>query len=67
VKIIRQTPIKDDRTRVTIELDPGETMIVIRRNSHYKLSDPVNDVVASHIISDAVEVEWCSFSQAWVA
>lgn len=53
--------------RVTVVLARGESLMAIRDNSHYKLGQPVDDIVRSHIIMNAEEVSWCSASQEWVA
>jgi hypothetical protein len=54
------------KRRVIVEVEHGEKLIGIRPDRHYKLAQPVDDVVGSHIIADADEVTWCSASQEWV-
>jgi hypothetical protein len=66
MKIILQKPAKLGCTRAVLELLPGEKLMVIRPDSHYRLGHPVDDVMASHIISEAEEVTWCSIEQKWV-
>lgn len=59
-------PHKPGVSRVTIEIGDGEKILAIRSNSHYELGHPLGDVVSSHIIAEAIEVQWCSVSQKWV-
>lgn len=70
MKILREVPLTKGGeytgvTRVTVDLQPNEKLLVVRSGSHYKLGHPVEDVVASHVISESTQVHWCSASQAW--
>lgn len=60
-------PQPNGTCRVVVYLLPGERLIAIRDGAHYKLGNPVDDIIASHILTDAREVVWCSASQAWVS
>ena len=55
------------KRRVTIELDRDETIMSFRDGEHYKLGQPVDEVLAGHVITSASRVNWCSASQEWVA
>lgn len=57
--------LANGKTKVTIELDDDEVVIVIRKNRYYKLADPIDDVVTSRILLESKEVSWCSASQKW--
>lgn len=66
MKILRERFNKAGRLIVTVELDVDEMLTAITDGSHYQLADPVSDVVGSHILIDARQVQWCSASQKWV-
>lgn len=45
----------------------GETLIAINPDLHYKLGEPMrDDVIAGHILADAIKVHWCSLEQKWL-
>jgi hypothetical protein len=67
VKTISSKKLPTGGSRVLVELAPGEILVPVRRDAYYQLGQPVDDVVASHILGDAVEVSWCSAEQKWVA
>jgi hypothetical protein len=51
---------------VRVELLPGEELMIIKRNSHYKLGCQVDDVVHADIILESESTYWCSITQMWV-
>lgn len=51
--------------RMTIELAPGETILIIRQENFYRLGGEVNDVVAGHVLAETRSVYWCSITQKW--
>lgn len=53
--------------RVTVELRPHEQLIAIDDRLHYRLGDPLDDVVPGHMLTDAVPVMWCPVEQRWVS
>jgi hypothetical protein len=53
--------------RVTVELRPHEQLIAIDDRLHYRLGEPLDDVVPGHIVAEAVPVSWCCIEQRWVA
>lgn len=59
------TVAKGNNKRMTIELEPGEAIIVVKDGSHYKLGHPVEDVVSANVIAESQRVTWCSASQEW--
>ena len=67
MKIKRTTTNKQGREVVTVELAPGEKLLAVKDDYHYKLGYPVEDVVGGHIIADAQHVIWCSAGQEWVS
>jgi len=69
VRTILDKPTRDGkRRRVVVELDEGEKLIAIQPDSYYQLGYPMNeDVIASHILTDAEEVSWCSLEQKWIS
>lgn len=65
MKIISEKVVKGKR-RVTVELDEGEQVLAIRRDSHYRLGYPLEDqVIHSSRIENATEVYWCDGEQNW--
>lgn len=67
MKPISEKALPNGSRRVTIELAPGESILPLRANAHYRLGDPLNEVVHADMIEGAVEVTWCSVEQAWVS
>lgn len=66
MKILRTRTNKAGNEEVTVELLPGERLVPIQTNYHYRLGHPVCDVVGSHVLATARKVVWCSISQQWV-
>lgn len=68
MKHIHTRTLKDGRVHVLIELGPTEAMPVapIRKDAHYRLGHPLEDVVLGHVIKDARRVYWCPVGQEWV-
>lgn len=66
MKIITTKAMANGRTVATVELEPGERLIGIMPGQHYKLGEPLDDVVAAHVLEAAVPVNWCSVGQEWV-
>jgi len=64
IKYIRT--LKNGKRHALVELDPGERITSYREASYYKLGHPVEEIVAGHVLDDAVPVTWCSASQKWV-
>lgn len=54
------------KRRVTVELNPGEILIAINERVHYRLGEPLDDVLPGHMLSCAVPVLWCPVEQRWV-
>ncbi len=67
MKITNTLQRPDGTKKLTIELGVGETLIAIAPDAHYRMGQPVDDVVASHILAETARVTWCSASQEWVA
>ena len=66
MKIIKTEPATLKRpTRVTVELQPGEALAAIRKDSYYRLGGQVEDIVQGHVITEVQPVYWCSISQKW--
>lgn len=66
MKIIKDEPATHKRgRRITIELAPGETIFNIREGNYYRLGGQVDDIVQSHVITEAHGVYWCSITQKW--
>lgn len=65
MKIIREKINRRGKREVTVELDTNDTLIAIRKNSHYKLGYPIQDIVSGHELAESTPVIWCSISQKW--
>lgn len=52
---------------VTVEIDSTETLMAFREDGFYRLGGQVEEVVASHVITEADHVVWCSIEQRWVS
>jgi hypothetical protein len=66
MKIKHVRGLKNGKTHALVELDPGERITSYREDGYYKLGYPNEEIVASHVLDDAVPVTWCSASQEWV-
>jgi hypothetical protein len=66
MKIKHVRTLKNGKRHALVELDPGEHITSYREDGYYKLGYPVEEIVASHVLDDAVPVTWCSASQEWV-
>jgi hypothetical protein len=66
MKIIKDEPATlKRRRRITVELEPGETLINVREGHYYRLGGQVEDVVQSHVLLESRGVYWCSITQKW--
>jgi hypothetical protein len=59
---MRQRKLSNGNTRVTVDLKPGEKVLVVRAGL-YRLPEPVDMVVHSDFLTDAKPVAWCSAGQ----
>lgn len=66
MKIVSDIPTKAGKRKLVMLLEPNEFVLVIKEDRHYKLGYPVEDIMASHILSEAHEVSWCSIEQKWL-
>lgn len=67
LKLVNVTVQKDGKRRATYLLNPGDEVLVLLADRHYRLGDPIDDVVPTHVIANAVEVAWCPVEQKWVS
>lgn len=58
--------LKDGTRRVDVRLKPDEYLLVIKRDSFYRLGCQFDDVVGSGVIVDCTEVYWNQYQQKWV-
>jgi hypothetical protein len=66
MRIVSSKVQPNGTTRITAVLQPGEQLSAIDPNSHYKLPDPVSEVMAGHLLTEPERVHWCSATQAWI-
>lgn len=55
------------KTRVTTYLSDDECVVVVKRNAHYKLGYPVEDIILGETIYESRQVTWCEVEQRWIA
>lgn len=53
------------KRRLVVELEPGEKLMAVRDDAFYRLGEPLDDVIAGHILADATRAQWCSVTQKW--
>lgn len=64
---LRAAALPDGSTRMTVVLGPDEEFIVVSKDRHYKLGEPMHeDVLAGHIIAGVTPTRWCSLEQKWI-
>lgn len=63
---IKDVALKNGRRRLTLELEPGEMLIRLRPNAHYRLAYPHDDVMPTHVLDSIQRVYWCSIEQKWI-
>lgn len=66
MKIVKDFTTAKGVRRVTVELAEGEKLVAVRESSHYRLGYPIEDVVPSHVLSNAGPVVWDPCSQKWI-
>ena len=68
MNVLKVTKRRDGSTRVVVDLKPGESLpnMHFHDDRHYRLGHPVNEVMAGHILAEAVPVQWCSLEQEWI-
>lgn len=66
MKLISEKQRTVGTRRIIVDLDNNEDLLVIKDGAFYKLGQPVDDVVGSHIITECTQVVWCSAAQQWV-
>lgn len=63
MKTISEKTTAAGKRRVIVELAPGEKLIAVRDSEHYRLGQPLDDVIAGYILADATRAVWCSVGQ----
>lgn len=53
-------------TRVIIDLQAGEKIIVVDPDAMYRLGEPHDEIVQGHVITNATHATWCSLEQKWI-
>lgn len=59
--VIRLDP--DERAVI---LKPGQTALLVEEAAFYRLGGQLDEVVATHVLTEAHRVSWCSIQQGWV-
>lgn len=70
----RSVALSDGNRRITVDVKPGQKLMlleekqeamIVKPDRYYQLGGQVNDIMASHVLSEIREVRWCSVSQKW--
>jgi len=67
MKTVKETTARNGNRLVTVELAKGETLACFHEDGFYQMGDPLNDIIAGHMLLDAVPTTWCSISQKWIS
>lgn len=68
MKIIKDDiPTLKHKRRVLVELDHGEQLLSVQAGRHYRLGEPMGDIVQGWMLLSNVPVTWSSGDQEWVA
>lgn len=66
MKIIRTTLVKKTGAkRVTVEIPANEVLVAVDQNIHYRLGEPMEEIIGGHSIYNARPVHWCPVGQKW--
>lgn len=67
MNVIMDRPTKcGKKRRVVVEVDQDENLMSFFDDRHYKLGEPLDEVVPGHIITGAMFTTWCPIEQKWV-
>jgi hypothetical protein len=82
MKIVSTRQNKDGSINVTIRMKPDGACVLengvarpitatvkpfmVNTRHHYRLGGQVDEIMAAHVITEAVPVYWCSVEQKWV-
>ncbi len=66
MKTVKDFVMTNGVRRVTVDLAPGEQLMSVLPDTHYRMGYPLEDVVPSHVVCDSVPVHWCCLEQKWV-
>lgn len=58
------TVIRDDGSIVCTA--PKTTILLIREDRYYRLGGQVDEIMAPHVMAEAVPCFWCSIEQKWM-
>jgi hypothetical protein len=68
MKTLKDEPATEKRARrVTVELQPGETLMSFKDDDYYRLGGQVDEIMQGHVITESDRVYWCSIEQRWLA
>lgn len=58
--------MKNGKVRVIVEIGAKDKLLAVDPDKFYDLGEPLQgDILAGHIIADAVPASWCSVEQKW--
>jgi hypothetical protein len=74
--IISGKTLKSGMRRIVVDLVDGEELmafkpakekvLVVKNDCFYKLGEPVEDIMAAHVLQDTSMVVWDSLEQKWL-
>jgi len=75
MKFIKSKPLANNRTRVTVDVEQHEHVVVqsdnekyikIDLNKHYRTGYPSEFILRGETIFDSIPLYWCEFEQKWI-
>lgn len=66
MKEISCKTLKSGKLRMTVDIDPGEQLLALKEDEHYRIGYPIEDVMRGHILLESQHVTWCSLEQKWL-
>ena len=66
MKILSDKVLNSGVRRVLVEVSKDATIYALPHDCYVRLGYPMDDVVHSDIVANAVPVMWCPIEQRWV-
>lgn len=66
MKILSDKVLKSGVRRVLVEVSKDATLYALHKDCYVRLGYPMDDVVPSDIVTNAMPVMWCPNEQRWV-
>ncbi len=66
MKITSERTNKAGKRVVTVEIEPGETLMAFKPERTYQLGYPIGDVIFGNTIIESWPAEWDQVEQKWI-